>query len=112
MNALAHPRVSFNQVGKRFSVADGELEAIRDFNLIYCPERYVARLQWFDGQQRFFTQAHTVLVFSVAEQTWVDTGSIPVQALGRYDCLRLDDNAGVMEIATDGRCCVIELTAI
>ncbi|BAQ78286.1 MULTISPECIES: HutD/Ves family protein [unclassified Pseudomonas] len=85
--------------------------AIRDFNLIYCPERYAARLQWLDGQQRFFTQAHTVLVFSAAEQAWVDTGSSPLQALGRYDCLRLDGNAGVLEIATDGRCCVIELTA-
>ncbi len=85
--------------------------AIRDFNLIYCPERYVARLQWFDGQQRFFTQAHTVLVFSAAEQAWVDTGNAPLQALGRYDCLRLEGNAGVMAMATDGRCCVIELTA-
>lgn len=86
--------------------------AIRDFNLIYCPERYVARLQWFDGQQRFFTQAHTVLVFGAAEQAWVDMGNTPVQALGRYDCLRLDGNTEVMEIALDGLCCVIELTAV
>ncbi len=86
--------------------------AIRDFNLIYSPERYVARLQWFEGQQRFFTQAHTVLVFSAAEQAWVDVCGASVQALGRHDCLRLDDNAGVLEIALEGRCCVIELTGI
>ncbi|MCO7504185.1 MULTISPECIES: ABC transporter ATP-binding protein [Pseudomonas] len=42
MNALAHPRVSFNQVGKRFSVADGELEAIRDFNLQIADGEFVA----------------------------------------------------------------------
>ncbi|MBP5119253.1 HutD family protein [Pseudomonas protegens] len=85
--------------------------AIRDFNLIYCPQRYVARLQWLDGQQRFFTQAHTLLLFSAAEQAWVDTGSAPVQALGRYDCLRLEGNRGLLEVALDGLCCVIELTA-
>ncbi|MGC5700011.1 HutD family protein [Pseudomonas sp. NFXW11] len=84
---------------------------IRDFNLIYCPERYIARLQWFEGQQRFFSQAHTLLVFSAAEQAWVDTADSPVQALGRYDCLRLDENAGLREIALDGCCCVIELSA-
>ncbi|AZC22111.1 MULTISPECIES: HutD family protein [Pseudomonas] len=86
--------------------------AIRDFNLIYSPERYLARLQWFDGQQRFFTQAHTVLVFSAAEQAWVDVTGATVQALGRFDCLRLDGNAGLLEMALDGHCCVIELTAL
>lgn len=42
MNALAHPRVSFHQVGKRFSVGDGELEAIRDFNLQIDEGEFVA----------------------------------------------------------------------
>lgn len=86
--------------------------AIRDFNLIYSPERYSARLQWLDGQQRFFTQAHTVLVFSAAEQVWVDVNNAPVQALGRYDCLHLDGNLQVLEIALDGYCCVIELSGV
>ena len=53
-----------------------------------------------------------MLVFSAAEQAWVDVAGAAVQALGRYDCLRLDDNAGLLEIALDGRCCVIELTRI
>ena len=35
---------------------------IRDFNLIYAPQRYSARLQWFEGEQRFFSSAGTVLV--------------------------------------------------
>ena len=33
---------------------------IRDFNLIYSPQRYHARLQWVDGMQRFFSTAQTV----------------------------------------------------
>ncbi|WP_422417770.1 ABC transporter ATP-binding protein [Pseudomonas sp. GZD-222] len=42
MNAIAHPLVSFNQVGKHFAVAGGELEAIRDFNLQIADGEFVA----------------------------------------------------------------------
>ncbi|MBO6277010.1 MAG: HutD family protein, partial [Pseudomonas sp.] len=43
---------------------------IRDFNLIYAPQRYAARLQWLDATvpQRLFSSAQTVLVFSAGEQ--------------------------------------------
>ncbi|MCA4962184.1 HutD family protein [Pseudomonas sp. Y24-6] len=83
---------------------------IRDFNLIYAPERYSARLQWLDGEQRFFSAAGTLLVFSIAEALQVKVGSSDAQ-LGRHDCLQLDGNAGLMEVFSNGPCCVIELIA-
>ena len=84
--------------------------AIRDFNLIYAPHRYNARLQWLDGEQRFFSSAGTVLVFSVTERLEVKVGNSDAQ-LGRHDCLQLDGNAGLLEVSTNGPCCVIELAA-
>lgn len=83
---------------------------IRDFNLIYAPQRYRARLQWLDGEQRFFSEAGTVLVFSVAEVLEVKVGSSDAQ-LGRHDCLQLDGNDGLLDISSNGPCCVIELIA-
>lgn len=83
---------------------------IRDFNLIYAPQRYRARLQWMEGGQRFFSEAGTVLVFSADQALRVKAGE-PVAELGLYDCLQLTGNTGLLEISTQGRCCVIELTA-
>lgn len=83
--------------------------AIRDFNLIYSPQRYRARLQWLTGEQRFFSAAHTVLVFSITEQLQVQVGN-SAQQLGRHDCLQLDADTGLLEISVKGACCVIELT--
>jgi environmental stress-induced protein Ves len=83
---------------------------IRDFNLIYAPQRYRARLQWLGGQQRFFSEAATVLVFSAAPTLRVKMDEA-VEALGLYDCLQLSGNTGLLEITTHGQCCVIELTA-
>ena len=79
---------------------------IRDFNLIYSPERYHARLQWIDGQQRFFTTAQTVLVFSVADEV-----KVLGEKLGHHDCLQVDGSTGLLDISVAGRSCVIELTA-
>jgi environmental stress-induced protein Ves len=83
--------------------------AIRDFNLIYSPQRYSARLQWLDGEQRFFSSASTVLVFSVSELLEVTVGDSASQ-LGRHDCLQLGGNTGLTEIAVNAGCCVIELS--
>ncbi|MBD9601859.1 HutD family protein [Pseudomonas sp. PDM10] len=83
---------------------------IRDFNLIYAPQRYSARLQWLDGEQRFFSSAGSVLVFSVTDELEVKVGNSASQ-LGRHDCLQLDGNAGLLEVSSNGPCCVIELTA-
>lgn len=84
---------------------------IRDFNLIYAPERFSARLQWLEGEQRFFSSASTVLIFCVAEQTQVELGNRTPEMLGRHDCLQLNGNSELLEIAVTGQCCVIELTA-
>ncbi|KAA0976818.1 HutD family protein [Pseudomonas sp. ANT_H12B] len=83
---------------------------IRDFNLIYAPQRYSARLQWLDGEQRFFSSAGTVLVFSVTDELEVKVGN-SVSQLGRHDCLQLDGNAGLLEVSSNGPCCMIELAA-
>ena len=79
---------------------------IRDFNLIYSPQRYQARFQWIDGVQRFFTTAQTVLVFSVADEV-----KVLGEKLGHHDCLQVDGNTGLLDISVTGRCCIIELTA-
>ncbi len=84
--------------------------AIRDFNLIYAPQRYSARLQWLKGEQRFFSSASTVLVFSVSDALQVQIGDHASQ-LGRHDCLQLDGNVGLVEVSINAACCVIELTA-
>src|SRR5689334_1516050 len=83
---------------------------IRDFNLIYAPQRYSARLQWLSGEQRFFSSAGTVLVFSVGTALEVKVGN-SAQQLGRHDCLQLDGNNGLLEVSSNGPCCLIELTA-
>ena len=83
---------------------------IRDFNLIYAPKRYRSRLQWLDGEQRFFSEAGTVLVFSVSDALEVKVGSNALR-LGRHDCLQLTGNSELLEISAHGSCCVIELTA-
>ncbi|MDU9021475.1 HutD family protein [Pseudomonas corrugata] len=83
---------------------------IRDFNLIYSPQRYRARLQWLAGEQRFFSEAGTVLVFSADPELSVRVGDFTA-TLGLYDCLQLGGNTQLLEVASHGQCCVIELTA-
>ncbi|MGV8920342.1 MAG: HutD family protein [Pseudomonas sp.] len=88
---------------------------IRDFNLIYAPDRYNARLQWMEVQQplRLFSSANTVLLFSAGEGLSATVGERQAEVLGKHDCLRLDANQGLLEIvlqASAGRCCLIELT--
>ena len=83
---------------------------IRDYNLIYARQSYDARLQWLAGEQRFFSSAGTVLVFSVTDALEVKVGN-SAQQLGRHDCLQVDGNAGLLEVSSGGNCCVIELIA-
>lgn len=83
---------------------------IRDFNLIYAPDRYRARLQWLDGGSRLFTRASVILVFSGQQQLQVSVDAQAEQALELYDCLHLSGNNHLLELELTGRCCVIELT--
>ena len=85
---------------------------IRDFNLIYAPERYSARLQWLSAGSRVFTSAQTVLVFGADDHVDVRVGNTRHEQLGRYDCLQLNANSDLLELAITGRSCVIELNAI
>ncbi|KQB55001.1 hypothetical protein AQS70_20090 [Pseudomonas endophytica] len=84
--------------------------AIRDFNLIYAPQRFSARLQWLEAGNRFYSSAQTVLIFSADEQLDVGLGNITREQLGCYDCLQLNDNRELLDIEVSGRCCVIELS--
>jgi hypothetical protein len=83
---------------------------IRDFNLIYAPGRYRARLQWFNGGNRLFSAAGTVLVFSAQAELQVSIEG-QTHSLGKYDCLQLGGNERLQEIEVLGRCCVIELAS-
>ncbi|MNJ36455.1 HutD [compost metagenome] len=84
--------------------------SIRDFNLIYAPERYRARLQWLDGSQRVFSSASTLLLFAAASQVEVTLAGQGEHRLGRYDCLQLQGNDSLQTLNVQGRCCLIELT--
>ncbi len=93
--------------------------AIRDFNLIYAPDRYRASLQWVDvlKPQRLFSSATTLLLFSAAEQMAANMAEHPPQLLEKHDCLQLDNQTGkLMEVVLyaprASRCCLIELTKI
>ena len=83
--------------------------AIRDFNLIYSPQRYRARLQWFEAAARLFSSAQTVLVFSGQEGLKAGIEGQGESVLGLYDCLQLSGSTELLEIEASGRCCVIEL---
>ncbi|MDD0977239.1 HutD family protein [Pseudomonas fontis] len=85
---------------------------IRDFNLIYAPQRYRARLQWFSGSTKVFSAANTLLLFSAQADLPVSISGQPAQQLGRYDCLQLSGNEQLLELETTGRCCVIELSGV
>lgn len=87
---------------------------IRDFNLIYDPQRYQARLQWLDGivPANLFTSAQTLLVFSACDDLQVRVAGYPAQVLGLYDSLQMDDQHGLLKVSLSGRCCVIELSSL
>lgn len=83
---------------------------IRDFNLIYAPQRYRVRLQWYDGTHSLFSSASTLLLFAASTHVEVGLAGEQTQQLGRYDCLRIDGNEGLLEMDVQGRFCLIELT--
>lgn len=93
--------------------------AIRDFNLIYAPDRYRVSLQWVDvlKPQRLFSSASTLLLFSAAEQMAANMAEHPPQLLEMHDCLQLNNESGallevVLYAPRASRCCLIELMKI
>ncbi|MBJ9974953.1 HutD family protein [Pseudomonas sp. S75] len=84
---------------------------IRDFNLIYAPDRYQARLQWQVADTRLFSTAETILVFSAQAGLAVRIGHQEVE-LGLYDCLHVSQGTHLTEVAASGSCCIIELSPL
>ncbi|MCY1262494.1 Protein Ves [compost metagenome] len=90
--------------------------AIRDFNLIYSPQRYSARLQWLhvDGPQRLFSSAPTVLLFNAGNELAVRLDGEECATLGQHDCLQIERGSELAELvlgsAQPTDCCLIELT--
>ncbi|MDM8348338.1 HutD family protein [Pseudomonas sp. sp1636] len=92
--------------------------AIRDFNLIYAPQRYRVRLQWLAlaRSQRLFSSASTLLLFGAVDALQVTVDDADCALLGRYDCLQIERAIGLVELQlaadTPGACCLIELIAL
>ena len=84
---------------------------IRDFNLIYAPARYAARLQWLrlDGPQSLFSDADHLLLFAAEAGACLQGGPL----LERHDCLHLERSGGLSEVRLEGAgtLCLIELLA-
>jgi environmental stress-induced protein Ves len=91
--------------------------AIRDFNLIYSPARYRARLQWLtlEGAAHFFSSASTVLLFSAGEGIHASLNGAPCGVLGLHDTLIAEGDGALREwrlkVAGRADICVIELEA-
>lgn len=88
---------------------------IRDFNLIYSPTRYSARLQWLrvDGALKLFSSAHSLLLFAAEGGVSLDLNGRRSEVLGRHDCLHLETPGTLAEVTLNGSraaCCLIELT--
>lgn len=89
--------------------------AIRDFNLIYSPARYRARLQWLkvDGAAHFFSNASTVLLFSADEGVHASLNGEAAGVLGLHDTLIAEGDGALREwrlsVAGKADICVIEL---
>lgn len=89
--------------------------AIRDFNLIYSPTRYQARLQWLtlEGAAHFFSSASTVLLFGVGEGIHASLNGADSGVLGLHDTLIAEGDGTLREWRLRGTgsadICVIEL---
>ena len=86
--------------------------AIQDFNLIYAPQRYQARLQWASGPLVFHSAAPTVLVLNAGGELVVRVDGEKHALPSRYDCLHSDGGVELVEYRLEGDvdACVIELT--
>jgi uncharacterized protein len=85
---------------------------IRDFNLIYAPQRYQARLQWASAPWVFHSAAPIVLVLNAGGMLVVRVDGEAHALPSRYDCLRSEGPVELVEYRLEGEvdACVIELT--
>lgn len=95
---------------------------IRDFNLIYSPARYEARLQWVKGGVAapwiLRSAARSVLVLNAGAGLTVTIDGVVHALPSRYDCLHVEGQNGLAEYRLDAvgttspailDACVIEL---
>ncbi|MFU7132857.1 HutD family protein [Pseudomonas paraeruginosa] len=71
--------------------------AIRDFNLIYYPQRYRARLQWLRVEEAldWHGSASTVLLFAQQGEVAVSLQGQSCGRLGAHDCLQAERLEGL-----------------
>lgn len=88
---------------------------IRDFNLIYAPARWHARLQWVagSGPWAFHSAASDVLVLTAGGALVVRINDAPHALPSHYDCLHAVSPGGLAEYRLEADApldaCVIEL---
>lgn len=92
---------------------------IRDFNLIYAPARYHARLQWVHGAGpwTFHSAAHSVLVLNAGKALSVTVDGATHRLASQYDCLSVDGQQSLAQYRLEPMAgpddaldaCVIEL---
>jgi environmental stress-induced protein Ves len=93
-------------------------DPIRDFNLIYQPERYVARYQWIVSHEAtdFFSSADIIFIFNPSAEPLAVRIDGEIFQLGQQHSLYLHSNINVKHLilprSTLRQCCLIELTKI
>ncbi|MGG4610061.1 HutD/Ves family protein [Providencia sp. Me31A] len=114
------PAVTLKQ--KEFFAFNGESEvyaelvqgAIRDFNLIYNPEKYQARLQWVDSAliNTWVSGASEILIFNITPNTSININSASF-CLKPFDTLLIRENREVLQFIVENNTrndfCIIEL---
>lgn len=89
---------------------------IRDFNLIYAPNLWHARLQWVSGAEPwvFHSSASSVLVFNAGGDLTVELEGAQHRLASRYDCLHAEGRDGFGQYRLSAErgvdACVIELS--
>ncbi|TWI55596.1 hypothetical protein IQ22_01522 [Pseudomonas duriflava] len=90
---------------------------IRDFNLIYDPARFLARLQWLSVRDTvgFYTSAAVVLVLSLGEAVTVQADAESA-VLNTQDCVLIKSTGGLKALSLASSdaapCCLVELTPV
>lgn len=88
--------------------------AIRDFNLIYNPEKYSARLQWICSSSgtSWISDAAQILIFNTAPSLSMKVNSQPF-VLNHFETLLVRDNIQPLQfsttLSTEQDFCIIEL---
>lgn len=93
---------------------------IRDFNLIYSPARFHARLQWLAEPCVFHSSARVVLLLNAGDSPAVlRADGVAHELPARHDCLQIDGRGGLAEYrisSTDSSApldaCLIELLPV